>query len=152
MRLRTSKLQSENGQSAVEFALILPILILLLLGIIEFGWFFNAKITITSAAREGVRVYAINGESGKGSGGPIEMAIKNATNSLILDGGIAFTTSGPAELTVGSGVQMVTVNVTGKVKSLVGFIVPGGITMSSEASMRAEYFIAQGGSRYEIME
>lgn len=42
--------RDEKGQSLVEFALILPILVLILLGIIEFGWLFNGKITLTSAA------------------------------------------------------------------------------------------------------
>jgi len=54
------RISSEKGQSAVEFALVLPLLLVLLLGIIEFGWFLNAKITITGAAREGARHYAIH--------------------------------------------------------------------------------------------
>lgn len=39
---------------------MVPILILLVLGIIEFGWLFNAQITLTSAAREGARVAVVN--------------------------------------------------------------------------------------------
>ncbi len=40
-------------------ALLLPVLILLLLGIMEFGRAFNAQIIMTNAAREGVRVMSI---------------------------------------------------------------------------------------------
>ncbi|MDY0223271.1 MAG: pilus assembly protein [Desulfobacterium sp.] len=46
---------SETGAAMVEFALILPLLVLLLLGIIQFGFIFNAQITLTSAVREGAR-------------------------------------------------------------------------------------------------
>ncbi|MDF2473655.1 MAG: TadE-like protein [Anaerocolumna sp.] len=47
---------NENGQSLIEFVLILPILLLLVLGMIEYGWLLNGKITLNSAAREGARV------------------------------------------------------------------------------------------------
>jgi hypothetical protein len=50
---------SENGSSSVEFALILPVLILLLFGIIEFGFVFNNYLAITHAAREGARLAAV---------------------------------------------------------------------------------------------
>lgn len=50
---------SERGAAAVELALVLPILILLLFGIIEFGRAYNAKVTLTHAAREGARALAV---------------------------------------------------------------------------------------------
>jgi Flp pilus assembly protein TadG len=40
-------------------ALVLPILLVVLFGIIEFGFAFNAQISLTQAVREGVRVGAI---------------------------------------------------------------------------------------------
>jgi Flp pilus assembly protein TadG len=43
----------------VEFALCLPILLLLVFGIIDFGRALNAQITLTQAAREGVRLAAL---------------------------------------------------------------------------------------------
>ena len=49
----------EGGVVATEFALIAPILITLVFGIIDFGFVFNAQIALTQAAREGVRVGAI---------------------------------------------------------------------------------------------
>jgi Flp pilus assembly protein TadG len=50
----------ERGVAALELGLILPILILLFFGMVEFGRGYNAKITVTHAAREGVRALAIN--------------------------------------------------------------------------------------------
>jgi Flp pilus assembly protein TadG len=49
------KLQSYRGASAVEFAIILPILILLVFGIIEFSLALYDKAMITNASREGAR-------------------------------------------------------------------------------------------------
>jgi len=42
-----------RGQSLVEFALVLPILLLLILGAMDFARMFSTKITLTNAAREG---------------------------------------------------------------------------------------------------
>lgn len=50
---------SERGAAAVEFAILLPVLLTLVLGTIEFGRAYNAQITLTNAARDGVRVMAI---------------------------------------------------------------------------------------------
>lgn len=47
----------------VEMAIIVPLLLLLVFGIIEFGRAYNANISVTAAAREGVRVYAISGDA-----------------------------------------------------------------------------------------
>ncbi len=49
----------DEGSSAVEFALVLPVLVLLVFGIIEFGRAFNAYVTVTHAAREGARMAAV---------------------------------------------------------------------------------------------
>jgi Flp pilus assembly protein TadG len=56
------KLKTQSGQSAVEFALVLPLLLILLLGILEFGLVLYDKAVITNAAREGARagVVAMN--------------------------------------------------------------------------------------------
>ncbi|WP_255768018.1 TadE/TadG family type IV pilus assembly protein [Pseudarthrobacter sulfonivorans] len=49
----------ERGAVAVEFAILLPLLLMLVLGTIEFGRAYNARVTLTNAARDGVRVMAI---------------------------------------------------------------------------------------------
>ena len=51
--------RSERGAVAVEFAILLPLLLMLVMGTIEFGRAYNAQITLTNAARDGVRVMAI---------------------------------------------------------------------------------------------
>ncbi|MGJ7919801.1 TadE/TadG family type IV pilus assembly protein [Neobacillus sp. LXY-4] len=52
-------MKSEKGQSLVEFALVLPLLLLLLFGIVDFGRVFHAYLTIDHAGREAARVASI---------------------------------------------------------------------------------------------
>jgi Flp pilus assembly protein TadG len=49
----------DRGSAAVEFALVLPVLLLIVFGIIDFGRLLSAQITLTGAAREGVRLAAL---------------------------------------------------------------------------------------------
>lgn len=51
--------EGEDGASALEFALIAPILLVLVMGIIEFGFMFQAQLALTHAAREGARRAAV---------------------------------------------------------------------------------------------
>jgi Flp pilus assembly protein TadG len=49
----------QPGQSLVEFALILPVLMLVLMGIVQMGFVFNAYVTISNATREAARTATI---------------------------------------------------------------------------------------------
>jgi len=49
------RIRNSKGQALVEFALILPILLLLIIGIIEFGRAFYMKNTLTNAVRHAAR-------------------------------------------------------------------------------------------------
>ncbi len=49
----------EAGAAAVEFALVLPILVMLVFGIVYFGLGYNAKLGVTAAVREGAREAAL---------------------------------------------------------------------------------------------
>jgi Flp pilus assembly protein TadG len=59
-RRSSSQSARERGAAAVEFALLLPLLLLLVFGIIDFGRALNAQVTLTQAAREGARLAALN--------------------------------------------------------------------------------------------
>jgi len=65
----------EHGAAAVEMALVLPVLLVIVFGIIDFGFLFNAQISLTQATREGVRVGAI-GEAT--SVGAMELRMQDA--------------------------------------------------------------------------
>ena len=51
----------ESGAELIEFALVLPLLLLVLLGIIDFGFLFQRYEVVTNAAREGARVAVLPG-------------------------------------------------------------------------------------------
>jgi Flp pilus assembly protein TadG len=60
-QVRRGGANSDRGAAAVEFALLLPLLLLIVFGIIDFGRAINAQITITQAAREGARALSLPG-------------------------------------------------------------------------------------------
>lgn len=57
-----TRLRDERGANAVEFAMIVPLLLLLVLGIAEFGHAFQVQGTLSAAAREGARVMALQND------------------------------------------------------------------------------------------
>lgn len=70
MRFVRSRARRSEGQSLVEFSLVITPLLLILLGIIQMGFVFNAQVTITNAAREGARaatIYVYSSSLTKGS-------------------------------------------------------------------------------------
>ena len=75
-------LRSERGQSLVELALVMPLLILLLAGMADLGRAFYGYISITNGAREGAR-YAVRhfGQS------PLSPTIESVAVSEALNGG-----------------------------------------------------------------
>lgn len=59
---RKGFLKNESGQSMVELAVALPILLLLVFGIIDFGWLFYNKMSVENASREAVRYAIVNSD------------------------------------------------------------------------------------------
>jgi Flp pilus assembly protein TadG len=57
---RRKDLKNERGQTTTEFAIVLPVLCLLLFGIIQFGILFNNYVTLTDAVRAGARKAAVS--------------------------------------------------------------------------------------------
>ena len=50
---------ADSGATALEFAIVVPVLLLLLFGMIEFGFVFQTQLALTHAAREGARMAAV---------------------------------------------------------------------------------------------
>ena len=70
--------RDQEGAAAVEFALLLPLLVLLLFGMIEFGLAFNSRIQATNAAREAARraVVGIDNWGDLGGGLPFWQVVR----------------------------------------------------------------------------
>ncbi|WP_104172061.1 TadE/TadG family type IV pilus assembly protein [Arthrobacter sp. Y81] len=116
---------SERGAVAVEFAILAPVLVMLLLGIMEFGRAYNAQASLSSAAREGVRVMAISNDQAAA-----RTAAKNAAVSLkpaLTDANITF---GGASCTPGA--QM-TITISYNLSTMTG--VAGPFAMKGKGAM-----------------
>lgn len=61
MRRRPGR--SERGAAAVELAIVLPLLLLFIGGIVDFGRYFYTEIQLTNAAREGARAAVVSDAS-----------------------------------------------------------------------------------------
>lgn len=90
---------SSRGQSLVEMALLLPILLVLVIGAIEFGRLFYTKIVITNAAREGAYYLSthINDYNGVTAPNTLLAAQNDAKNSGISSITIAVTPKNPPD-------------------------------------------------------
>jgi len=74
----TGRLRRRRGSNAVEFALTLPILITLLLGLVDYGWFFLRQALIVNAAREAVRAGSLQSPADTDASGQCSTCIDEA--------------------------------------------------------------------------
>jgi Flp pilus assembly protein TadG len=74
MTFKKRNIASEQGQTMTEFAMVLPLLLVLLLGIVQFGIAFNNYVTLTDAVRAGARKAAVSREAGDPAGECISAA------------------------------------------------------------------------------
>ena len=81
MNTKRNRIRDEQGQTMAEFAIVLPILIVLLFGIVQFGILFNNYVTLTDAARAGARAAAVSRQSGDPTG-TATAAVRSSANDL----------------------------------------------------------------------
>ena len=125
--------KGEHGQALVEMALVLPLLLLLLFGVIEMGRVGYAYITVSNAAREGGRLATIGVADAD-----IEISLKDGAVSL--DPASLTITITPPTSQRQSG-QAVTVLVTYPVQLIIPIIsnvISNPVIVSSSISMRIE--------------
>ncbi|SDP26321.1 Flp pilus assembly protein TadG [Pedococcus dokdonensis] len=63
-RPRTTRRRSESGASAVEFALILPVFVLIIAAILDFGFIFAQQVQLNNAARDAARQAVVKNLAG----------------------------------------------------------------------------------------
>ncbi|MFZ5898721.1 MAG: TadE/TadG family type IV pilus assembly protein [Bacillota bacterium] len=126
--------RGETGQSLVEFALILPLLILLLFGTIEFGRVFSSSLVLTNAAREGARLGAVGKTDTQ-----IIQSVRDMCSPLV-DGDALDVEVQPAEgVRVPGGEVTVTVRYSVPlVTPVLSGIAPNPFPLNAKATMRVE--------------
>lgn len=125
---------NEKGQSLVEFALLLPILLLILMGIIQFGIIFNGQVTVTSAAREGARLAVVGADDEQ-----VKDRVEEAAVALLLN--IDRDDDIEINRAVDGDEGKLSVKVDGEVDIIVpllGMFTGESFVLSSESVMRVE--------------
>jgi len=154
MHLRL-RLNAEQGTSLVEFALILPLLLLILFGVLDFGKAFNYRNDQTHLAAEGARWAVVNVNPGSGS---LQEYIKQSADSAELRTNAEVCIAFPTNASTGTSGQVgdpVTVTVKSNY-NWIPFLSSGDggaltlpTTISGSATMRLEAlptsFSAGGG-------
>ena len=113
--IRRGRVHDQRGVAAVEFALIFPVLVLLVLGIIEFGLGFHAWDATQNAAREGARLGAVDASPSnirsrvRGTTDFLNQTNLSVTIQCQRDGGAFFTCSNDPSQWVEGDIVRVTV-------------------------------------------
>ena len=130
--LPASRGARDDGAALMEFAVVLPLLLVLLFGIIEAAWAFNQQLEVRHGAREGARLVAVN----EGTDSAIASAV---CDRMHFSGDEANTTVTIS--TAGSSIgDTATVSIVAPYHGLTGFFdgVFGSATFDSTVDIRLE--------------
>ena len=136
-----SRARSERGAAAVEFAIIAPLLFMLIFGMLQYGLAFFQIQNLRSAAREGARVAAV-----RGTPADVSLAISDAsTGSLSYPSGGTWAYSQPvtcADATSGDPVTLTLTTLPAAVQASfainIPFLPPFNLTPTISGSFRCE--------------
>jgi Flp pilus assembly protein TadG len=127
--------KSIRGQSLVEFALVLPVFLLLLIGVTEFGRAWMTRNILTGASREAVRIAAVQGNTAT--------ALSRA-NDILSSAGISGASVNVADDGAPYGTCIVTVSydfplLAAKFLQAMHVLSGNGFTLTTTTSMRKEF-------------
>jgi Flp pilus assembly protein TadG len=145
---RVERYRNERGAELIEFALILPLILILLMGIFDFGLAFQRYEVITNAAREGARLGSLQAAY---SDDDIKVRVNAYCTSSGLPGGCpvgsATTVNRNVPIDVGGGVNQSGIQVVvrynhsfsflGPILSLIGGSM-GSVNLTAASTMRNE--------------
>jgi Flp pilus assembly protein TadG len=130
--------RNERGQALAEFALVLPLILLFIAGIVEMGRAWNIKQAVTDAAREGAR-YAVVQDNTINTIDDVKAKVEErlalaSIETSTIDVAGDFQTAGEVTVTVSTQHQM----------GLIGALLqwaggPAVVTISTQATMRSEW-------------
>lgn len=121
-----------RGSNAIEFALILPVLMAFLTGIMDYGWFFSQQISMIHAVRDGVRAGATTAQEDN----PVAVCESRIQESL-MTAGFSGTVAMDVKLVGTRPDQALYAAVSTTYDPLVGFV-PTPDFVGSSLTMRVE--------------
>ena len=132
MRARLGR-KRRRGSAAVELAVVLPFLLTLLFGIIEYGWVLCVRQTMVNAAREGARVASLMGSTDQ----EVRERVQEYLAPMGLTAEVTLERASPPD----NPVEKVTVTIPYRQVSLLGaYFGSTDYNLVSSCSMRKEGF------------
>lgn len=133
------RLRGDGGASAVEFALVAPLLFLLIAGTIEFGWAFHQTMDLRHGARESARLVAVNYRSTSTASGDTQrnQIVAAACDRMDATADVAITLDRLGTASVGGTTE---VTITRPLRTLTGMLdfALAGKTLTSSVQTRQE--------------
>ncbi|MCK4342252.1 MAG: pilus assembly protein [Phycisphaerae bacterium] len=130
MRKRLGK-QRKPASAVVEMAVVTPLLLTMLFGIIEFGYAFTVRSSLATAAREGARLGAMPGST--------EQEIRDRVEAVLIPVGVTTSAVELTRATPESPTEIVHISVPYEDVSLLGgYFGDVGFNLESTCSMRKE--------------
>ena len=130
--MKRNERRDRRGSNAIEFALILPVLMAFLTGIMDYGWFFSQQISMIHAVRDGVRAGATTAQEDN----PVTVCEERIRDSLAA-AGFTGTVAMDVQLSGSRPDQAITAAVSTSYAPLVGFV-PTPKFVGSSLTMRLE--------------
>jgi len=130
---------NDRGAVGVEFALLLPVFLLILFGIIEFGMMMYGREVVTNAAREGARAGIVQGPPKRTAGEITTIASNYLTGTGINQADVTFTPAGDGL----ASPNMLTVTAVYNYNFLIPYIptvmgIPSPLVITTQVVMRHE--------------
>lgn len=120
------KKRRESGQSVVELALTLPLLLLLICGMIELGWLASNRLVLDNITREGVRAGIVATSAATNTSDVIARINGMKPDYMINDIGITVTYSDSSNFREGD-ITVVTTYDLPTITPLTAFLAPDGV-------------------------
>ena len=132
--MKKTVFRKRKGQSLLETALVMPVLVLLLVGIVDFGLLFNNYLVVANASREGARKAAVGADNTS-----ISASVFNAASSLD-ETKLTLTISpeNEEERERGCEVSVTLVYEHSIFTPIISSIIPNPIELTSKSTMRME--------------
>jgi len=125
LRRQLTRARGDEGSAVVEFALVTPLLLVLLLGVLQIALAMHVRATLTAAAAEGARVAALSGSSLSHG----EQRTRDVLTDSLAGGGVAGVSASRQRV---DGVEVVAVTVTASLP-LIGLLGPTSLQVTGHA-------------------
>jgi len=125
---------ADRGAAAVELALVLPLLLLLVFGIVDLGRMLNVQISLTDAAREGARWAALNQSGVAARVAAAAPGVSPAPATSVTACPVPAAVGNSATVVATSTYTMITP--IAQVSGLLGVAFPGTVTITGRGVMR----------------